>query len=74
VAIVLKAGSFNFLEPSGPVHVRAGIALPFYRKALVLSSSSRRQKLGVSNQVENMKKRNRLEDLGIEDNIKMKLK
>jgi hypothetical protein len=28
VPIVLKSGSLNLLEPSGPVHVCNGIALP----------------------------------------------
>jgi hypothetical protein len=30
VPIVLKSGRLNLLEPSGPVQVRNGIALPFY--------------------------------------------
>jgi hypothetical protein len=30
VPIVLKSGSLNLLEPSGPVKVCSGIALPFY--------------------------------------------
>ena len=29
VPIVLKYGSFNFLEPSGPVQARTGVDLPF---------------------------------------------
>jgi hypothetical protein len=30
VPIVLKSGSLNLLEPSGPVKTCNGIALPFY--------------------------------------------
>jgi hypothetical protein len=30
VPIVLKSGSLNLLEPSGPVQACNGIALPFY--------------------------------------------
>jgi len=29
-AVVMKSGNLNFLEPSGPLQVCNGIALPFY--------------------------------------------
>ena len=45
-----------------------------YRKALGPNRRSPRQTLGLSNQVENLKQRNRLENLGIENNIKMERK
>jgi len=35
VPIVLKSGSLNLLEPSGPVQACNGIVLPFYRLCLV---------------------------------------
>ena len=42
--IVLKSGSLNLLEPSGPVHACIGIAVPFtFRSGLympVLSANS----------------------------------
>ena len=35
--VVLKSGSFNLLEPSGPVQACNGIALPFILDILKLS-------------------------------------
>jgi hypothetical protein len=34
VPIVLKSGSLNLLEPSGPVKVCNGIALPYHRSKI----------------------------------------
>jgi hypothetical protein len=40
VQIILKSGSLNLLEPSGPVQASNGIALPLYRQQFwsILSS------------------------------------
>jgi len=40
VPIVLKSGSLNLLEPSGPVQAPNGIALPFYSLGTHLPSHS----------------------------------
>jgi hypothetical protein len=45
VPIVLKSGSLNLLEPSGPVKACNGIALPFcniYRNSIERGTLSRR--------------------------------
>jgi hypothetical protein len=40
VPIVIKSGSLNLLEPSGPVKVCNGIALPFYSFLLEAESTT----------------------------------
>jgi hypothetical protein len=40
VPIVLKSGSFNLLEPSGPVKARNGIALPLPLPYIIRCSSN----------------------------------
>jgi len=37
VPIVLKSGSLNLLEPSGPVQARNGIVLPYYIYCFIFS-------------------------------------
>jgi len=47
VPIVLKYGSLNLLEPSGPVQACNGIALPFTSQNIIIQGDSR-EKMMVS--------------------------
>jgi hypothetical protein len=40
VPIVLKSGSLNFLEPSGPVQACTGIAVPLHTKSTITKQTT----------------------------------